>query len=177
MELKSAQAERRRAQAEQWARSERVEATAFLYAIVETAERLKTARAFDGSPALRFDSPWALLRVIERRGGCPSFSDVARLLRVTRQSARALVFAAEKAGAVEVFPDPDDRRAFQVALTASGRRTLDAHRMPALTRTFTLPNGLERTATRSTTHVLHVLAERLRNYEIDMKVKRGGSLP
>jgi DNA-binding MarR family transcriptional regulator len=150
-------------------RAQRVEATAFLYAIVETANRLRTARSFDGEPALRSDAQWALLRAIERCGGCPSFSDLARMLRVRRQSVRSLVLAAEKAGVVELFPDPDDRRALQVALTPRGRQTLESHRMPATVWIFTLLNGLERKAMQSTAHVLRVIALRLERYENAMK--------
>jgi DNA-binding MarR family transcriptional regulator len=158
-----------RTPAQQRVHSEHVEATAFLYAIVDTAERLRTARAFAGSPALRFDARSALLRSIERCGGCPTLSDVARLLRVRRQSARPLILAAEKAGEVELFTDPYDRRALQVALTPRGRRTLESQRMPASSWAFTLLNGLERKAMQSTAHVLRVIAQRLARYEKDMK--------
>jgi DNA-binding MarR family transcriptional regulator len=160
-------------------RAQHVEATAFLYAIVETANRLRTARSFDGEPAFRFDAQWSLLRAIERCGGAPSFSDLARMLRVTRQSARAQVLAAEKAGVVELFPDADDRRALQVALTRRGRQTLESHRMPAAVWIFTLLNGLERKALRSTDHVLRVIGLRLERYENEMKraaAKRRGDL-
>jgi len=156
--------------ARQSVRGEHVEATAFLYVIVETADHLRSARDFDGSPALRFDARWALLRSIEQCGGCPSFSDVARMLRVRRQSARALIVAAEKAGVVEVFPDPYDRRAFQVALTTSGRRTFENHRLPDMTWIFTLLNGLEPKAMQSTAHVLRVIGQRLERHE---KERRG----
>ena len=150
-------------------RAQRVEATAFLYTIVATASRLRAARNFDGEPALRYDARWALLQAIERCGGAPSFSDLARLLRMRRQSVRPLVVAAAKTGVVELFPDPDDRRALQVALTPRGRQTLESNRMPAAVWTFTLLNGLERAAMQSTTHVLRVIALRLERYDNELK--------
>jgi DNA-binding MarR family transcriptional regulator len=150
-------------------RRERVEATAFLHDIVETADRLRAARDFTNEPALRFDRQWTLLREIERCGCCPTFSDVGRLLRITRQSARVLVLAAERLGLVELFTDPCDRRVLQVALTPRGRQTLDAHRMPPVPWMFTLLNGLEPAAMRSAAHVLAVMRQRLERYEQNMK--------
>ena len=153
-------------------RSAHWDAAAFLYGILETADRLKTARDFSGEPALRFDRRWTLLRAVERCGGCPTFSDVARLLRVTRQSARVLILAAEKAGVVELFPDSHDRRALQVALTSAGRGLLEAHRLPAVTWLFTLLNGLEPERMRATVHVLAVIRQRLERYDAEMKRAR-----
>ena len=80
-----------------------VEATAFLREIVAVADGLKEARAFDGSEPLRFDARWRLLHAIERTSCCPSFSDLARSLRVSCQAARELVSAAEKTGSVRSF--------------------------------------------------------------------------
>jgi hypothetical protein len=54
-----------------------VEATAFLYEIVRTADALKEARGFDGDPALYFSARWRLLRAIERHGGAPTFAGLA----------------------------------------------------------------------------------------------------
>jgi hypothetical protein len=97
-----------------------VEATAFLHEIVNAADALREARAFDGEPALHFDRQAQVLRAIERCGGAPTFSDLGRLLRVSRQAARELAIAAERRGVVELFTSPDDRRALQVALSPKG---------------------------------------------------------
>src|SRR5437773_6021267 len=90
-------------------RAEHVAATAFVHAIIETADRLREARAFDGSRALPLDAPSDLLRAIERCGGAPSFADLGRLLRISRASARDSALAAAAAGVVELLPCPDDR--------------------------------------------------------------------
>src|SRR5262245_4893051 len=65
-------------------RAAHVEATVFLYAIIVTANRLRSARTFVGEPALRLDRRWRLLGAIERCGGAPSFADLAKLLRMRR---------------------------------------------------------------------------------------------
>jgi len=148
-------------------RAEHVAATEFLYAVIEAADRLREARAFDGSRALPLDSRSDLLRAIERCGGAPSFADLARLLRVSRVSARERALAAAATGAVELLPCPDDRRLIQVALTAAGRRLLEAQRLPALDWLFTLLNGLAPATMKSADHVLRVVSARLARYEKD----------
>jgi len=163
---------RPRTRAQITSRNQHVEATRFLYTIVETAERIKSARDFGGSPALRFDPQWSLLRAIERCGGCPSFADVGRALRITRQAARDLALAAEESRHVEFFPDPHDRRVIQVTLTPAGRRTLERHRYPDLGWIFTLLNGLEPDAMCSTAHVLRVIGQRLDRYAADLRARR-----
>ena len=50
-------------------RAEHVAATAFLHSIIEAADRLREAHAFDGSRALPLDPRYDLLRAIERCGG------------------------------------------------------------------------------------------------------------
>ncbi len=153
-------------------RAEHVAAAAFLYAIIEAADRLREARAFDGSRALPLDARSDLLRAIERCGGAPSFADLARLLRVSPPSARERALAAVAAGVVEIFPCPDDRRLIQVALTPAGRRVLEAQRLPALGWLFTLLNGLAPATMKSADHVLRVLSARLARYEKEMR-RRG----
>ena len=142
-----------------------VEATAFLHEILLVAERLKEARAFDGEPALHLNPRSRLLRTIERCGGAPTFSDIARLLKISRQTAREQALATAEAGLVELFPAPDDRRLWQVAVTPAGRRALEEQRMPPFAWLFTLLDGLEPNAMRSTQHVLHVVRLRLERYE------------
>jgi DNA-binding MarR family transcriptional regulator len=142
-----------------------VETTAFLHEIVRAADCLRKAYALDGEPALHFSTRWKLLRAIERCGGAPTFSDLARLLEIPRQSARENALNAAEVGVVELFPAPDDRRAIQVALTPAGRRALERQRMPQFSWVFTLLNGLEPLAMRETHHVLRVIRQRLERYE------------
>jgi DNA-binding MarR family transcriptional regulator len=149
-----------------------IEATAFLYEIINAADRLREARAFDGSSPFRFDRQHDLLETIERCGGAPTFSDLGRRLRISRQAARKLALAAENRGLVELFTVHDDRRAIQAALTAAGRRALDSARMPQFAWLFTLLGGLEPRAMREAGHVLRVIRRRL---ERDARERRARS--
>lgn len=145
------------------------DATAFLHEIVMTADSLREARAFNGERAMHFEVRWRLLRAIEHCGGAPTFTDLGRLLRMSRQAARGHALAAERAGVVELFQAPEDRRAWQVALTPSGRRALEQHRIPQFAWIATLLNGLEPSKMRSTQYVLRVIRLRLERYERELR--------
>jgi DNA-binding MarR family transcriptional regulator len=146
-----------------------VEATAFVYKIVQTADALEEAKAFDGESALYCGARWRVLRAVERCGGAPTFSLLARSLRITRQAARELAIKAARAGVVELLVAPDDRRVVQVALTSVGRRELERQRMPQFSWLFTLLNGLDETTMRETEHVLEVIRRRLERYASEMR--------
>jgi DNA-binding MarR family transcriptional regulator len=94
-----------------------------------------------------------------------TFSHLARVLGISRQTARQQALETAATGLVELFQAPDDRRAWQVALTSAGRRALDAQRMPPPAWLFTLVNALEPAAMRSTTDVLRIIRQRLERYE------------
>jgi hypothetical protein len=118
------QLEQDRARRQALFRRHHVAATAFLHEILLTAEALERARNFDGGPAMHFDARSRVLRAIERCGGAPTFTDLGRLLGISRQAAREHALAAVRAGVVELYQPPNDRRAWQVALTPAGRRLL-----------------------------------------------------
>ena len=142
-----------------------VEATAFLHEILAVADSLRDARSLDGEPALHLGPRWRLLRAIERCGGAPTFSDLGRLLGMSRQAARELALKTARQRLVELFPAHDDRRALQVMLTPRGRTELEAQRMPKVAWLLTLLN--EPPAMRATNHVLRVIRLRLERYERD----------
>ena len=146
-----------------------VEATAFLHEILAVADSLRDARSFDGEPALHLGPRWRLLRAIERCGGAPTFSDLGRLLTMSRQAARELALKAAEHHLVELWPAHDDRRALQVMLTPRGRKELEAQRLPQLAWVLTLLNGLEPPAMRATSHVLRVIRLRLERDERDRR--------
>ena len=91
---------------------------------------------------------------------------------MSRQAARGHALEAAKAGVVELFQAPEDRRAWQVALTPSGRTELERQRKPQLAWIFTLLNGLEPPPMRTTRHVLHVIRQRLERYESDLRAAK-----
>jgi DNA-binding MarR family transcriptional regulator len=68
----------------------------------------------------------SLLFISRARGGSIRVGDLARALRVTVGGTSKLVDRVERAGLIAREPDPDDRRASRVALTAAGRRKLTA---------------------------------------------------
>ena len=119
------------------------EATAFLHEIVMAGDCLREARSFDRGSAMHYGPRWHLLRVIERCGGAPTFSDLGRLMRISKQAARELAIKTAGNGLVEVFPAHGDRRALQVMLTPAGRRALEAQRVPNSAWLLTLLNGLD----------------------------------
>jgi len=146
----------------------RIEAAAFVYEIVLVADALKEAHTFDHDTALHFGRRWQLLRAIERCGGAPTFTDLGRLLGMSRQAARELAIKEAETGVIEIFPAHDDRRAWQVMLTPIGRRALAAQRVPNATWLFTLLNGLDPAAMRMIQHVLRVIRLRLERYEREL---------
>ena len=104
----------------------RAEEAAFIQAIAATATLLREARGVGGEPVYPTDARHDLLAALERIGGWPSISELARALRVSKQAAREQVIGAARAGLLELLPDPHDRRSIQVGLTAGGKRLLAA---------------------------------------------------
>lgn len=137
------------------------EASAFLFEILRVADALRAARAADGSLAFAAGRRAQVLATIERCGGAPSFADLARLLRVSATAARTFALDAAAVGLVELFPSPDDKRSWQVALTPAGRAAVAARRMPEFGWVFTLLGGLEPGAMQGCERVLRTIRLRL----------------
>lgn len=77
------------------------------------------------------------LRTLARHGAPLRMSGLADRLRIARRSATTVVDELHERGLVERRPDPDDRRAVAVALTAPGREmvgTLERGRREAASR-------------------------------------------
>ena len=148
---------RRRRLADLW----RIEATEFVRGIVETAALIEAARGGSGEPVFRTDPQYKLLAGLERIGGWPSISEIARELGVSRQAARQQVVAAARGGLLELVPDPYDRRSIQIGLSLAGKRELGAARVRELVLVTTLLSGLGDRDMRLVAHVLRVLRARL----------------
>jgi DNA-binding MarR family transcriptional regulator len=146
----------------------RLEATGFLFEIVNAADCLRAAKTFTADPALYLEPRWRLLRAIERCGGAPTFSDLGRLLKMSRQGAREQALPLVEDGLLELFRPPDDQRVWQVVLTPKGRRALASQRTPDTVWMFTLLNGLDPREMRATQHVLRVIRLRLEGYARDL---------
>ena len=68
---------------------------------------------------------WRALAAIVRSPYVLSVSDLARRLRLTRQSAHRLALGLARAGWIRYLPNSSDRRLLQLEITASGKRVLD----------------------------------------------------
>jgi DNA-binding MarR family transcriptional regulator len=145
-----------------------LEATSFLFEIINAADCLRDAKTFTADPALCLEPRWRLLRAIERCGGAPTLSDLGRLLKISRQGAREQALPLVQDGLLELFRPPDDRRVWQVMLTPKGRRALERQRTPDTVWMFTLLNGLDPRTMRATQHVLRVIRLRLEGYARDL---------
>lgn len=136
-------------------------AAELIHEIVATADRIAATRAADSEPVIRTDALWSLLCALERSRYCCSISDVARLLRVSRQTAHELARKAELAGQVGLLKNPGDRRIVQVLLTSQARSALAAARSGEASWVNALLNGLDMRQMAATVHVLRVIRQRL----------------
>jgi DNA-binding MarR family transcriptional regulator len=137
------------------------QATELIHEIVATAGRIAAARHWDGEVVYRSDARWSLLRAIEREPGCPSISDLARKLRISRQSAHALVAKAERAGEIELLTNHDDRRILQAVLTSVSPIALEGALRREAAWVFVLLNGLGRHELAATLQIVRVIRQRL----------------
>jgi MarR family transcriptional regulator, temperature-dependent positive regulator of motility len=133
----------------------------FIRGITATATLLLQDRDVNGEPTYPTDARYILLTTLERIGGWPSISELARGLRVSKQAAREQVIGAARAGLLELLSDPYDRRSIQIGLTASGKRELAAVRARQFSLVATLLTGLEARDMRLVAHVLRVIRKRL----------------
>ena len=133
--------------------------------IVSTAARIAAARSPSGAPIYRTDALFSLLRVIEGSHYCCAIADAARLLGISRQRAHLIVRDAERRGAIELFPNPHDRRILQLQLTRAGRAALAAARAAENAWLAVLLLGLDEHRLATTTHVLRTIRHRLRRDE------------
>ena len=69
---------------------------------------------------------WRALAAIDRSTFVLSISDLARLLRRSRQSMHPLACGLERAGWVRFLPNQDDRRLLQMQITARGKSLVSA---------------------------------------------------
>jgi hypothetical protein len=99
-----------------------IAATVMVYEIAAAADAIAKARHWDHELVFRRDARWAMLRTIERTDGCPSMSDLARALRISRQAARRLAVKAAQARLVDLLPNPDDRRIIRQRLVRNAKQ-------------------------------------------------------
>ena len=143
------------------ARDSRSEDAEFVRAIEDTAKLIREARAADGELVYRTDACYRLLAGIESGGGWPSISEIARMLRVSKQTAREQVIATARIGLLELMPEPFDRRSIQIGLTRSGKSELAAAQAREVAAGDLLLRGWGVRERRLVAHVLRVMRARL----------------
>jgi DNA-binding MarR family transcriptional regulator len=69
---------------------------------------------------------WRVLGAIDRSSYALSISDLARQLRLRRQTVHPMAVGLERAGWIRFLPNRDDRRLLQMRLTEQGKSVLSA---------------------------------------------------
>ncbi len=158
--------ERRRAQRWQLAQAELIDE------ILGAGKRISEATTPDGVPIVRTDPLWRFLRAVQRANYCCSISDVARLIRVSRQRAQRLAHKAQLAGAIELVPNSDDDRIVQILLTPRTRAELARATRDERVWADKLLLGLNLEPMLTATRVLRVIRERLARDERERREVR-----
>jgi len=137
--------------------------------IAEAAEKIAAATGPSHELMYRTDPVWRLLTTIERAPYCCSLSDVARLMRISRQHAQRLGFEAARAGLVELASNDHDRRIVQLLLTERGRSEILQARHRRRIWIARLLLGLDTPRLLTATHVVRVIRQRLAQAEREMR--------
>jgi len=140
--------------------------------IAEAAEKIAAATGPHNELVYRADPVWRLLTTIERSSYCCSLSDVARLMKISRQHAQRVGFEAAHAGLVELAPNDDDRRIVQLLLTERGRAEIARARQQRGTWIARVLLGLDIPPLLGATHVVRVIRQRLAQAEREKRDRR-----
>ena len=129
--------------------------------IATAAQRITAARDSYGDPIYRTDGVWRVLTTVATSHYCLAIADLARALKIRRQTAHELAHEACRTGVIELASNPQDRRLLQALLTPRGRADLAAARSAETRWLITLLNGLGDHELAATTHVVRVIRQRL----------------
>lgn len=108
---------------------------------------------------------WAVLGALSRDAaeGGMSVGDLARYLKVSRQSLSGLLGRMARDGHIELLADPHDRRAKRVLMTKHGRKVWEKDVLPKIHKYYEA--ALTDFSTGDLTHTLHYLLKILDNME------------
>lgn len=108
---------------------------------------------------------WAVLGALSRDAaeGGMSVGDLARYLKVSRQSLSGLLGRMARDGHIELLADPHDRRAKRVLMTKHGRKVWEKDALPKIHKYYEA--ALTDFSTGDLTHTLHYLLKILDNME------------
>jgi DNA-binding MarR family transcriptional regulator len=108
---------------------------------------------------------WAVLGALSRAAaaGGMGVGDLARYLKVSRQSLSGLLGRMERDGHIVLPVDPIDRRAKRVQMTPHGRKVWEQDALPKIHKYYEA--ALTDFSTGDLTHTLHYLLKLLENME------------
>lgn len=108
---------------------------------------------------------WAVLGALSRDAaeGGMSVGDLARYLKVSRQSLSGLLGRMARDGHIELLADPHDRRAKRVLMTKHGRKVWEKDALPKIHKYYEA--ALTDFSTGDLTHTLQYLLKILDNME------------
>jgi DNA-binding MarR family transcriptional regulator len=135
--------------------------------ILTAARCIAGARDWSGQPVHRTDGVWRVLDTVAHSRYCLAIADLARSLRVRKQTAHALAHAAARARVIELVPNHQDKRILQLEVTPCGRAELAAARIGEHVWLATLLSGLGDHEMAATINIIRVIRQRL---ERDAKV-------
>jgi len=137
--------------------------------ITIAAQRIAAARDRNGEPVYRTDGIWRVLATVASSPYCLAIADLARALRVRKQTAHKLAHKAARARVIELAPNPQDKRILQALVTPRGRAELHAARTAEAGWLARLLNGLGDHELKATMHVVKVLRQRLERDARDLE--------
>ena len=138
-----------------------VNALSLMEAIQSTAAQISALRNEQMRDAGLDRQRWAVLLAISRSPYCLSISDLARVLKQSRQATHRAVLELARSGWLELLPNHDDRRILQLALTANGKSVIAQIRHRFSTSVLAFSAHLESREMNSTTSLLHRLRTRM----------------
>ena len=140
--------------------------------ITNTARRIAEARDWNGESVHRTDGVWRVITTIASSRYCLAIADLARALRIRKQSAHELAHEAARQRFIELEPNADDKRILQAVLAPRGRAELAAARTAEEIWRATLLNGLGDHELKATTHVIGVIRQRLERHAHELAQSR-----
>lgn len=151
----------RRPDPKHWLERRRTAERALIYEIRNAARSIAAARDTDGQLIYRTDAGFVVPDAVARAPYCMAIADLGRFLGIRKQSAQQLAHVAARAGVIELWPNPDDKRLLQLLLTPKGRAELAAARQAEAQWLMLLLHGLGDRELDATTHVVTVVRQRL----------------
>lgn len=105
---------------------------------------------------------WAVLLAVARSDYCLSISDLARVLKQSRQATHRMAVTLACNGWIELLPNQDDRRILQLQLTPAGKSVIEQIRRRFTNSVMEFSTHLDGRAIHAATEVLSSLRARIR---------------